>query len=162
MEEYTPTTEEQEAVKTLDRRIREMKDYRKNLGVEKEWREADQEYVPSSLIVSEARKRFEQDQDTGLRSRMVKITGDEDSWRSDNSDPVLLSKIQSALSIIIDRDPKAVMTALIKKYEKTSPLMNGLWKRNWKVSGSKHILKLFVFNLAKYGWAVRRAYPFII
>ena len=159
--EYKPTDEKIKIAKFLAKRIPEMKNYRKSLGVEKEWQEADAEYVPTDIPLT-TKKRLEQNQDTGLRSRLVTITGDEDSWRSNISDPTLLSKILTAISIIIDRDPKAAMTALVKKFEKTSFLMNSLWKRNWKISGSKQVIKLFAFDLAKYGWAAGRSYPCII
>lgn len=160
--EYKPTPEKERVGKFLERRIKEMKEYRKNIKVEKEWREADTEYVPSDIPLTTGRKRFEQDQDTGLRSRLVRVSTDEEDWRSSVSDPTLLAKIQTAISIIIDRDPRAVMTALVKKFEKTSKLADGLWKRNWKISGSKNILKLFAFDLAKYGWGVGRSYPKLI
>ena len=160
--EYKPSSGKKNVGKFLERRISEMKGYRKSLGVEDDWKEADKEYTPSEIKLTTTKKRFEQDQSTGLRSRLVKVSTDEDSWRSNISDPILLAKIQTAISIIIDRDPRAVMTALVKKFEKTSNLANGLWKRNWKISGSKHELKLFAFDLAKYGWAVGRTYPRLI
>jgi len=160
--EYKPTPDKVAMAEFLDKRIGEMKEYRKNLKVENDWREADREYIPSEIPLTTVRKRFEQDQDTGLRSKLVRVSTDEEGWRSNISDPTLLAKIQTAISIIIDRDPRAVMTALIKKFEKTSKLTNGLWKRNWKISDSKHILKLFSFDLAKYGWGVGRSYPKLI
>jgi hypothetical protein len=160
--EYVPTEEESLLQVFLDRRIKEMKDYREILGIEDDWKEADTEYVPSNLKLDDSRKVFEQDQDVGKRSRPVRVGTDEDSWRSDISDPVLLSKIQAAISIIIDRDPQASLSSFIKKFEKTSTLINGLWKRNWKISESKQVFKLFIFDLAKYGWAVGRSYPCVI
>ena len=60
---------------------------------------------------------------------MVPVGGDEQSWRSKNSDVMLLSKMQTALSIIIDNNPEAVLTALLKKYDKTTALIYSLWKR---------------------------------
>lgn len=159
--QYKPNEDKKAMALFLARRIGEMQQYRKNLKVEEEWREADGEYTPSEILLT-TKKRFEQNQNTGKRSRLVTVSTDEDGWRSNISDPTLLAKIQTAISIIIDRDPKAAMTALVKKFEKTSKLANGLWKRNWKVSGSKHVLKLFAFDLAKYGWAVARSYPCII
>jgi hypothetical protein len=159
---YTATPEDQKVITFISKRIEEMKQYRKNLKVEDDWRDADKEYTPSEIPLTPAKKRLEQNQDTGLRSRLVTVSTEEDGWRSNVSDPTLLSKIQTAISIIIDRDPRAVMTALVKKFEKTSKLANGLWKRNWKISDSKHVLKLFAFDLAKYGWAVARTYPRLI
>lgn len=160
--EYKPNPDKVKMGKFLEKRTGEMKEYRRNLKVEDDWKEADEEYIPSKIPLKTDRKRFEQNQDTGLRSKLVRVSTDEEGWRSDISDPTLLSKIQTAISIIIDRDPRAVLTALTKKFEKTSELANSLWKRNWKVSGSKQVLKLFCFDLAKYGWAVGRTYPSFI
>ena len=160
--EYKPTPDKLAMAKFIGRRIKEMADYRKKLKVEDDWRDADKEYIPSEIPLTTSRKRFENNQETGARSRLVKVSTDEDSWRSNISDPTLLAKIQTAISIIIDRDPRAAMTALVKKFEKTSELANGLWKRNWKISDSKHVLKLFAFNLAKYGWAPARSFPRLI
>ena len=158
---YKPSDEKVAMQKFLSRRIEEMKEYRKNLKVENDWREADKEYTPSDIPLT-TRKRLEQDQDSGKRSRLVTVSTEETEWRSSVSDPTLLTKIQTAISIIIDRDPKAIMNALVKKFEKTGDLANALWKRNWKISDSKHVLKLFAFDLAKYGWAVGRSYPRVI
>jgi hypothetical protein len=159
--DYKPTDQETKTALFLEKRIKEMKQYRKNLKIEEEWREADREYIPSDIPLT-TKKRLEQNEDTGIRSKLVTVSTEEDDWRSSISDPTLLAKIQTALSIIIDRDPKAVMNAFIKKFEKTSNLANALWKRNWKISGSKHVLKLIAFDLAKYGWAVERTYPCMI
>src|SRR3990167_77155 len=85
---------EKEVEKFVKQRVREMQDYRKDLKIEKDWKEADDEYLPQELDVSKGRKRFETDQETGLRSRLVPIGDATDDWRSNNSDPVLLSKIR--------------------------------------------------------------------
>lgn len=152
--------EQKEVAEYVVKRADEMKQFRKSLKIEEKWREADIEYVPSELELTKTKgKKFEQDQDTGLRSRMVPIGSDEENWRSNNSDATLLAKIQTALSIIVDRNPEATLVALQKRYEKTNALVYSLWKRNWEINNSKEIYKLFIFNLMKYGWAPGRIYP---
>jgi len=158
---YNPSDKDRKVIEFLDRRIVEMKEYRKKLKIEDEWKDADKEYIPNEIELT-TKKRLEADQDTGLRSRMVVVNTDDDSWRSNSSDPTLLNKIQTAFSIIIDKNPEAVLTSLTKKFEDTSQLMNGLWKRNWEITHSKELLKLYVFNLAKYGWAPARTFPHLI
>lgn len=148
--------------KYINKRVREMKDYRKGLKIEEKWRSADKEYAPGKINLGSAGKRFEADQETGLRSKLVPVGDSAAKWRSDIADPTLLTKIQTALSIIIDRNPEAMLTALEKKYEATTDLAYSLWKRNWEITNSKEVLKLFCFNLAKYGWAVGRSYPRIV
>lgn len=157
------TDEEMKIAKFVEDRIYHMKEYRKTLKIEDKWKEADIEYVPSELTLNKPhKKRFEQDQDTGLRSKMVPIGGDEENWRSNNSDTTLLTKIQTAISILVDRNPTASLVALQKKYENTTDLIYSLWKRNWEINNSKEIYKLFIFNLMKYGWAPGRVYPKVI
>lgn len=161
---YNPSSREKEVGDYVKKRVEEMKSYRKSLkGLEDRWKESDREYEPGEIQFKTPRKRLESDDETGLRSRLVPVGADEgQEWRSNNSDPTLLTKIQTAFSILIDRSPEAVLTALLKKYEKTSDLANGLWKRNWEISSSKEVLKLFVFNLAKYGTAYGRTYPRLV
>ena len=83
----------------------------------------------------------------------------ETNWQSDVSQPNPFVKIQIALSIMIDQNPEGVFSAASKKFQATSELMRQLYKRSWETANSKQQLKLFVFNLAKYGWACARTYP---
>jgi len=142
----------------VSKRVQEMQGYRKSLKIEERWKEADSEYVPEELTLK-TRKRFETDQDTGLRSRLVPIGDTSSNWRSNNSDPVLLNKIQSALSIIIDNNPEAILEAQNKMYEKRNAVAYATWKRNWNLTNAKEKYKLFVFNQARYGWSVGHVFP---
>ena len=102
-----------------------------------------------------------QDEIKGLRgSRVVPITGaGDDEWRSDVSEPMLLSKVQTALAILIDQNPDATFKALNEKFKRNTAFAYSLWKRSWIVAKSKDQLKLCVFDLAKYGWCIGRTYP---
>lgn len=156
---YNPNKEEEILSNFVSKRKEEMQDFRRSLDIEKEWREADIEYIPHELEFGTPRKRFETDQDTGLRSRMVPIGDQTQQWRSNNAATTLLVKIQTAFSIMIDQNPEAMLTALSRKYEDTTQLAYSLWKRNWSVTDGKEVLKLFVFDLLKYGWGIGRSYP---
>ena len=48
---------------------------------------------------------------------------------------------------------------MAKKFQATTELIHQLYKRSWEFARSKAQLRLFVFNLAKYGWAVGRTFP---
>lgn len=156
---YNPSEDENILQTFVDKRKTQMQDFRTSLGIEKEWREADIEYIPHELEFGTPRKRFETDQDTGLRSRMVPIGDQTQNWRSNASATTLLEKIQTAFSIVIDQNPEAMLTALSRKYEDTTQLAYSLWKRNWSITDGKQVLKLFVFDLLKYGWGIGRSYP---
>lgn len=160
--EYTPSKDERLVGKYMERRIEEMIDFRKGLKIEDKWREADEEYIPHEMDFGTTRKRFETDQDTGLRSRMVPVGDTTQQWRSSASAPTLLAKIQTAVSLMVDQMPEADLVATLKKYEKTTELAYALWKRNWQITDAREKLKVVIFNLIKYGWAPQRTAPRII
>lgn len=159
---WEPTAVERTVKRYVGRRIREMIDFRQSLNIEPKWKQADEEYIPHELDYGSTRKRFETDQDTGLRSRMVPVGDSTQQWRQQSSAPTLLAKIQTALSIIIDSMPEATLVPLLKKYEANTDLAYALWKRNWSITDAKEKLKLVVFNLIKYGWAPQRTYPRLV
>ncbi len=159
---YNPDADEKIIQTFVKRRVHELQEYRKEKKTEEKWKSADDEYVPHEMEFGTQGKRFETDQSEGYRTRLVPIGDNTQNWRSSNSAPTLLQKIQTALSLIIDNNPELIFTALQKKYNGTSDLINSLWKRNWQIAGGKEVLKLFVFNLVKYGTAFGRSYPRII
>ena len=150
---------EKEIEKFVSMRVGNMQQYRKDLKVEERWREADKEYEPTELDFGKERKRFESNEETGLRSRLVPVKDESTDWRSKNSDPTLLVKIQTAIAIITDNNPEGALSVLNKKYENKTALAYALWKRNWNISDAKEVYKLFTFNLGKYGWAAGRTFP---
>ncbi len=156
---YAPDSVDRVVRSYVKRRLDEMMDFRKGLGIEKKWQEADEEYIPHELDFGTTRKRFETDQDSGLRSRMVPVGDKTQQWRSAASAPTLLAKIQTALSIIIDQMPEAELVALSKKYAESTDIAYAMWKRNWSITDAKEKLKAVIFNLMKYGWAPQRTYP---
>lgn len=166
-EAYNPKGEEEDVRVYLRKRVPVLKDSKKSIlggiNYEQIMNEADREYKPRSLFEKQTGGRFMfiQDEITGARgSRTVPITGREGvEWRSDVSEPVLMTKIQTALSILIDQNPEAVFKALNEKYKNTTAFAHALWKRSWNRGRAKEQLKLFIFDLAKYGWAVGRTYP---
>lgn len=159
IKEYEPSKERKEVGDFVFKRIDELKRYRSELGIEEEWREADAELLPSPLIGNAGRKRFESDDETGLRSRLVPIQDETQEWRSDNADPMLLVKIQTALSIIIDSTPDAQFRPMLRKYRDTTSIAKAIWDRSWSLTGAKRVYKVVAFNLFKYGWAAGRTYP---
>lgn len=166
---YNPQEEELNIQKYLEKRIEILKKTKTNvldnINFEEIMKDADREYQPHFLGEKASnRVMLVQDEIKGLRgSRVVPITGKEGSeWRSDISEPTLLVKIQSALSILINQIPEAKFKAGTKRYESNTNIAKALWKRSWNLSGAKNQMKLFVFDLAKYGWAVGRTYPRLV
>ena len=168
---YSPQGEEKLVLEHLRKRVPVLKETKKNimngLNFEDIMKDADEEYMPHELGIkrdSASNIMLVQDEIKGMRgSRIVPITGQEGSeWRSNVSEPTLMIKVQTAISILVDQNPEAVFKALLEKYKPTSSVANAIWKRSWSVARSKEQLKLFIFNLAKYGWAPGRTYPRIV
>jgi hypothetical protein len=164
---------EQELVKFLTKRIEVLKKTKTDIGggfdFEQLMRDADREYLPNNLLQKNKEDKdknlvYLQDEETGLRgtSRIVNLDNPEGSWRSNLSEPTLLVKVQTALSILIDQNPEATFKGANEKYEKRNNVAKAIWKRNWSLNNSIETLKLFVFDLAKYGFAVGHTVPRIL
>lgn len=67
-------------------------------------------------------------------------------------------KVQSALGILIDRNPEITLEEKSRQYSANRELMKSLAMTSWQKTNSIGQLKLFVFNMAKRGWAVGRTY----
>ena len=149
----------QELFTFADQRIKDLQESRKDIyGVNLEtlWAEADNAYIPHRLK-TKGKRMVVTDEEKGWRGALVAL-GSSD-WQMDiaNANPFI--KINIALSILIDRNPKGILTALSKKFENTTLLMSQLYQRSWEFAKSKQQLKLYILNLGKYGWACGRTYP---
>lgn len=135
-----------------------LQDYRKNhfnVDLDQLFADADRDYMPHRL--KKKGKKVTTDEEKGWRGNMVELGGI--NWQSDLSQSNPFIKIQTALSIMVDRNPSGVFTPASKKFVQTTELMKQLYERSWEYARSKPQLRLFIFNLAKYGWAVGRTYP---
>ncbi len=133
-------------------------EYRKNhfgLDLEKLFADADRDYMPHRL--KKKGRKITTDEDKGWRGNMVELGSQ--NWQSDLSQSNPFIKIQTALSIMVDRNPSGVFTPASKKFVATNELVKQLYERSWEYAKSKAQLRLFIFNLAKYGWATARTYP---
>ncbi|MCK9370407.1 hypothetical protein M0R04_10905 [Candidatus Dojkabacteria bacterium] len=150
---------ELEDFKHAQKRIEQLKDNRKDhYGVDLDdlWAEADRDYAPHRLN-STGKRYVVTDEDKGWRGALVRL-GSSD-WQSDIAQSNPFVKIQTALSILVDQNPSGVFTPVLKKFQATTELIHQLYKRSWEVARSKSQLKLFIFNLTKYGWAIGRTFP---
>ena len=120
------------------------------------WASADRDYIPHRLK-TKTRRAVATDEDKGWRGQMVTLSSAD--WQSDISQANPYIKIQVALATLVNQNPSGVFTATKKKFSATNELMKQLYERSWEYARSKEQLKLFVFNLAKYGWAIGRTYP---
>lgn len=143
-------------------RIEELQKVRKNhygIDLDKLWADADKDYIPHRLGGAGKKVLVENDETKGWRGTSSLVRLGEDNWQSDVSQANVFVKIQTALATLVDQNPTGVLTALTKKFQATTELIRQLYQRSWEYDRSKDQLKLFVFNLAKYGWATARTYP---
>lgn len=172
---FEPTDKENHLVKFLAARLEVLKKTKTDIlggfNFETLMKNADNEYAPTDLIQKaklEGKENLvmvQEDDEAGLRgaSHIVNLNEvGKDGWRSTLSEPTLLVKIQTALSILIDQNPEAVFKAAGPMFEKRNTLAKAIWKRNWELNNSVEVLKLFVFDLAKYGFAVGHTVPRIL
>ena len=71
-------------------------------------------------------------------------------------------KIQTALSILIVHNPNFLLDERLMKFSANRELIRGLLKKSWQRTDSLFQFILFVFNMAKRGWAVGRTYHKLI
>ncbi len=160
-ETYKATDEEKAAHNLLSERKQYLKTYRENSKIEEIWKAADKAYHPYNTI-DKKKKVLVSDDELGWRSKPI-VLGAEDDWQEDSIPPNVYIKIQTALGIIVDRNPTASMSPAAKKYEKNTMLMKNLYEDSWNIAMSKKImLKPLVFNCAKYGIGVGRTFPLTI
>lgn len=141
-------------------RILELQEARKDhfgTNLDTLWQDADVAYVPHRLKTA-GKKVIATDEEKGWRGALVDLSKTDD-WQSDISQSNPYIKIGTALAILIDQNPSGVLTATAKKYENTTQLIKQLYEKSWEYAQSKGQLKLFVHNLAKYGFAAARTYP---
>ena len=140
-------------------RVETLKKSRQNhygVNLDKIWADADRDCVPHRLR-TKGKKMVVTDEERGWRGALVEM-GSTD-WQSDISQANPFVKIQTALAILIDQNPSGVFTPANKRFEKTTQIIKQLYQRSWEYAKSKAQLKLFVFNLAKYGFSIGRTYP---
>lgn len=153
------TEDQQESFDYFNTRIAQLHDFRKNhygVDLDQLWAEADRDYVPHRLGTA-SKRVIATDEERGWRGTLVRLGST--NWQSDLAQSNPFIKIQTALSILIDQNPSGVFSAGAKKFQATTELIRQLYQRSWEIARSKSQLKLFVYNMAKYGWACARTYP---
>jgi len=157
---FIADNDEQQLLDYMKKRKEELKGHRKNIGgvdVNTIWNEADKRYIPHKLKGGKSKKMLASNDENGWRSAFIEVG--QDGWQSDTADIDLFVKIQVALAILLKRVPEATFKASKKQYKKLNAIIKAVYKKGWEKGKAMQQLKLFVFNLAKYGFSVARTYP---
>jgi hypothetical protein len=159
VEKYRKSSSEKAAYDAATERLEFLKEHRRNSGIEEIWKAADKAYIPHKITTKKGKSVLVSDDELGWRSTPVNLNV-EDNWQEESVPPNAYIKIQTALGIIVDRNPKAVFEPGAKQFEKNTTLMKNLYERSWDIAMSKDsALKPFVFNCAKYGTGYGRTFP---
>lgn len=144
---YTPSKEENQVVLDLMRRINDLKTYRsmvlanpydntpKARSVEDTWDYADYAALPHKYHHAEMRP-----------------------WMSNNSDPMIFEKINTAVSILVSKNPEVEISGREEKFDNKAKLLEALYTLSWDKGNGRQQLIKFITNLAKYGFAIGREY----
>jgi len=154
--------EDLENFKFVKTRIDQLKLTRQNVfgvNLEEIWQDADKNCIPHRVKGKGNKTLVEYDETTGWRGTSHFVDLKSANWQSDFAHSNPFVKLQTALAILIDRNPEGVFLPGSSKYEAINELVKQLYHRNWEMTKSKQQLKLFVFNLIKYGWACARTFP---
>jgi len=156
---------DKEAHTFVTARIVELRASRKDVygfNIDELWNKADKDYRLESKRGG-GKKVLVSDEETGWRSRTsnyMKLGAS--NWQNMDATTNPFVKIQSAISILFDKIPEYDLIGGNKRYDATSNLQASLLQRNWQIAKSKEQLKVFLYCLSKYGFAVGRTYHRLI
>lgn len=143
---WKPTDDERELKKFLTKRYDQMSKNRDTLGITRKWAMCDRLYTPHRVRKAVGTQRdFE---DSPLTN--INLT-DPQGREADTSRPIAYEKIQTALSLMIEQNPKCALKSYIKKYDAIKEFVKEIYHNNWEINRSLIELIAWIFNLAKYG-----------
>lgn len=147
---WIKTDEERDVLLFVKERFKAMNDKKKELGIYYKCDLYDRLYTPHRVLkVVDEEKEFE-------RSHLT--VDEEDGRKSNKSKPIAFEKVQTALAIIIKRNPQASLSPKNPKYKAFNELVKQAYEDNWDCNRLVIELRKFVFHLAKYGIAYARRY----
>ncbi|MEK7138201.1 MAG: hypothetical protein AAB787_01700, partial [Patescibacteria group bacterium] len=77
---------------------------------------------------------------------------------SNNSHPMIMAKSETALAVIISKNPEIETSARLPIFAKKERLLDSLYDFTWDKGNGRQQLIKFVYNGAKYGTAIGREY----
>lgn len=128
----------------VKQRIADLVKYREDLGIEKIWRDAESSLDPRPAL---AASKFARD----FSQRKVSLRSDD--WQSDNSDLTGWQKIQVALSILSEQNPRASFKAGRREFQPKEIFMGKVYAHTINKEMFKYKIRRFVYNQGKYGVA---------
>jgi hypothetical protein len=144
---YTPSQEDKDFLSKVVDRLDDLQEYRSALM-------ANPYDVSSKARTLEATWDFD---DYIALPHKYSNTEMED-WMCNNSRPMVWSKIQTALSILVSKNPEVEISGRTEKFNKKSKILEALYNCSWDKGDGKRQLIKFIFNILKYGTGIGREY----
>lgn len=167
-EASAPDKAEGEILEYLRKRIPVLKATKKNIlnGIdfEKIMRDADTEYQPKLTDDNSSGFIIEPNDTSGYRGANITNLSptNKNQQRINISEPILFSKIQTAIAILIGQNLNVKLKAILEKYKKNINVAKSLWNKNWHLKENKPTLGLHIYDLTKYGWTIGRVFPRLV
>ena len=79
-------------------------------------------------------------------------------WMADSSVPIVMAKMDTALSILVSKNPEVELTARQKKWELKTKILTNLYDCSWDKGHGRQQLIKFIFGGLKYGFQPAREY----
>lgn len=79
-------------------------------------------------------------------------------WMSDNSQPIVWAKIESAVALLVAKNPAVDVIEQDSQFEQKAKVIEALYNVSWEKGNGRQQLVKFVRSLAKYGFVVGREY----
>jgi hypothetical protein len=157
---FTQSDKDKDTNEFLDKREEELKKGRKNvfgIDIDNLMEKADSDCLIRETITSSGgKKMLVENEELGQRGVSSFVDLGVDNWQSNIASNEPYVKLMIALSIIFDNDPKAELSAGGKRYASITEVTKQLFENSWAVTHAREVLKAFIFDLGKYGWAVGR------
>ena len=80
------------------------------------------------------------------------------SWQSNDSYPIVMSKLDTALSILIAKNPEVEISSRQRNSESGEKILKGLYDISWEKGDGRQELTKFVYNGMKHGTSVGREF----
>lgn len=149
---YQPSRKERRVLKFFEERFQAMEKRKKELSIDYKCALYDRLYTPHRIL-----KIAEQDQDKEFEQSHLRVD-DEDGRKSNKSRPLAFEKVQTAISIMISKNPQALLEAYCGRHKALNEIVKQAYEKNWEQNRLIIQLRKFTFHLAKYGIAYGRRY----
>lgn len=166
MAETTTTTEEvivgekETDLQFFNKRLDQLKLHRQStfhgIKLDKIYKDADKDYQLNRL--GDFNTQGNPYKGLNLREQLPRFDLNRNDWQSENTDAAVYAKIQTAMSLMFDRNLVPTLTAGSKKFTATTEFAKAVLMDSQAKEDFKEKIKIFMFNTMKYGTGFGRTF----